>query len=84
MIDNRSVLQQQHVDCKIADVLLKKSTKQHGEGWDASNKDWTHMVLHLTHVKGGFGVTFNCVTKDGTLPLGHLPRFCSFVIFTLP
>ncbi len=25
----RCVLQQQHVDCKIADTLLKKGTKQH-------------------------------------------------------
>jgi hypothetical protein len=22
------------------------------------------MVLHLSHVEGGFGVSFNCVTKD--------------------
>ena len=25
------------------------------------------MVLHLLHVDGGFGVTFNDVTKDATL-----------------
>jgi hypothetical protein len=36
MIGNRCVLQQQHVDCKIADALLKKGTKQHADGWDAS------------------------------------------------
>jgi hypothetical protein len=64
ILDNRCVLQQQHVDCKIADVLLKKGTKQHSDGWDASSKDWAHMVLHLPHVEGGFGVPFNCVTKD--------------------
>jgi hypothetical protein len=33
-------------------------------GWDVSSKDWTHMVLHLAHSEGGFGVPFNCVTKD--------------------
>jgi hypothetical protein len=44
--------------------LLKKGTKQHAEGWDASSKDWAHMVLLLSHAEGGFGVTFNCVTKD--------------------
>jgi hypothetical protein len=35
ILDNRCVLQQQHVDCKIADALLKKGTKQHTDGWDA-------------------------------------------------
>ncbi len=64
ILDNRYVLQQQHVDCKIADVPLKKGTKQHASGWDSSSKDWTHMVLHLPHDEGGFGVSFNCVTKD--------------------
>jgi hypothetical protein len=64
MLNNRCVLQQQHVDCKIADALLKKDTKQHADGWDASSKDWAHMVLHLPHTEGGCGVTFNCVTKD--------------------
>jgi hypothetical protein len=66
LLGNRCVLQQQHVDCKIADALLKKSTKQHTDGWDTSTKDWTHMVLHLPHSQGGFGVTFNDITKDAT------------------
>ena len=64
MLPNRCVLQQQHVDCKIADALLKKGTKQHADGWDASSKAWAHMCLHLPHTEGGFGVTFNDVTKD--------------------
>ncbi len=64
MLSNRCVLQQQHVDCKIADALLKKGTKQHADGWDASSKAWAHMVLHLPHAEGGFGVTFNDITKD--------------------
>ncbi len=34
ILDNRCVLQQQHVDCKIADALLKKGTKQHADGLD--------------------------------------------------
>jgi hypothetical protein len=25
---------------------------------------WAHMVLHLPYVEGGFGVTFNDITKD--------------------
>jgi hypothetical protein len=64
LLDTRCVLQQQHVDSKIADALLKKGTKQHADGWDTDSKDWDHMVLHLPHVEGGFGVTFYCVTKD--------------------
>jgi hypothetical protein len=64
MLNNRCVLQQQHVDCIIADALLKKGTKQHADGWDASSKAWAHMVLHLPHAEGDYGVTFNDVTKD--------------------
>jgi hypothetical protein len=64
LLRNRCVLQQQHVDCKIADALLKRGTKQHADGWDAPSKAWAHMVLHLPHAEGGFGVTFNDVTKD--------------------
>ncbi len=64
MLPYRCVLQQHHVDCKITDALLKKGTKQHADGWDSSRKDWTHMCIHLPHAEGGFGVTFNDVTKD--------------------
>ncbi len=49
---------------QIADALLKKGTKQHADGWNASSKAWAHMVLHLPHAEGGYGVTFNDVTKD--------------------
>jgi hypothetical protein len=41
-----------------------QSSKQHADDWDAHNKAWAHMVLHLPHAEGGFGVTFNDVTKD--------------------
>jgi hypothetical protein len=51
-------------DCKIADTLLKKGTKKYVDGWDAHSKAWAHMVLHLPYAEGGFGVTFNDVTKD--------------------
>jgi hypothetical protein len=64
MLSNRCVLQQQHVDCKITDVLLKRGTKQHVDGWDTHRKVWAYLVLHLTHTEGDFSVTFNDVTKD--------------------
>ncbi len=43
---------------------MKKGSKQHADGWDASSKAWAHMVLHLLHAESGSGVTFNDVTKD--------------------
>ena len=52
------------MDCKISDTLLKKSTKQHADGWDTSRKTWVHMVLYLSHTQDDFGVTFNDITKD--------------------
>jgi hypothetical protein len=64
MLSNRCVLQQHHVDCTIVDAFLKKGTKQHADGWNAHSKAWAHMVLHQPHAEGGFGVTFNDVTKD--------------------
>jgi hypothetical protein len=64
LLGNHCILKQEHVDCKIVDSLLKKGTKQHTDGWDTSRKAWSHMVLHLSHAEGGFGVTFNDVTKD--------------------
>jgi hypothetical protein len=64
ILPNHCVLQQQHVDCKIADTLLKNSTKQHAGGWDTSSEDWGHMCIHLPHAEGGFGVTFNDAAKD--------------------
>ena len=57
-------MQQQQVDYEIADELLKKDTKKHADGWDTTSKSWTHMVLHLSHAEGDFGVTFNDITKD--------------------
>jgi hypothetical protein len=66
LLANRYVLQQQYVDCKIADTILKRDTKRHADGWDTSGKSWTHIVLHLSHTEGGFGVTFNDVTKDSS------------------
>ncbi len=73
MLPNHCVLQQQHVDCKIADSFLKRGTKQYADGWDSSNQDWTHMCIHLPHAEGGFGVTFNDVTKDGVFYTSLVP-----------
>ena len=36
------------------------------------------MVLHLPHAEGGFGVTFNCVTKDAAFYTTTL-RFVAWI-----
>jgi hypothetical protein len=79
LLGNRCVLQQHHVDCKIADALLKKGTKQNADGWDACSKAWAHMVLHLPHAEGGFGVTFNEVTKDAPFYTATTSRFVAWL-----
>ena len=43
---------------------MKKGTKHHADGWDVASKAWAHMVLHLPHGDGGFGVQCNDITKD--------------------
>ena len=43
---------------------MKKATQEYADGWNDDSKVWTHMVLHLPHVDGGFGVIFNDITKD--------------------
>ncbi len=74
LLGNRSVLQQQHVDYKIADALLKKGTKQHADGWDTSSKAWVHMVLFLKYVRA-----CGCPRMTSrTLPHGHHPPLSSF------
>jgi len=49
MLSNHCVLKQQHVDCKIADALLKKGTKQHADGWDTESRAWAHAAQALGH-----------------------------------
>ncbi len=78
LLRNRYVLQQQYVDRKITDTILKEGTKQHKVGWDSFRKTWSHMVLHLPHTDGGFGVTFNDVTKD-TVFYTTTSRFVSWL-----
>jgi hypothetical protein len=73
LLGNRCVLQQQHVDCIISDAILKKGTRQHADGWDATSKVWTHMVLHLPNTEGGFGVTFCDITKHTVFLYYYVP-----------
>lgn len=63
MLSNRCVLQQQHVDCKIADALLKKglsNTQMVGTRLGKSGHTW----LSIHPMLRAAVVTFNDVTKD--------------------
>ncbi len=52
LLGNRCPLQKQHVDCEIADVFLKKGTKQHEDGgWGANSKGWAQLVINLPNAQ---------------------------------
>jgi hypothetical protein len=74
MLSNRCVLQQQHVDCKIADMLLKNGTKQMCFIL-LLHVLWPGLVLSLRNVR-----SCGCLKMIfGTRPHGHRHRFLSFV-----
>ena len=62
-IENQNHLQQQHVDHKIAEALLKKGTDNAHRNWTRQDRAWVDMVLHLPHEHGGFGVTHNTISR---------------------
>jgi hypothetical protein len=45
---NQQVLQQQHVDHKIANALLRKALKK----WNLQDRAWVDMRLHESHDEG--------------------------------
>ena len=77
-IRNQNSLQQQHVDRKIADALLKKGTKGAYTSWTQQDRAWVDMVLHLPHEQGGFGVTNNTVSRHAAL-YASTARFVAFL-----
>ena len=50
---NQQVLQQQHVDHKIANALLKKGTREAYKKWHLQDRAWVDMRLHESHDEGG-------------------------------
>jgi hypothetical protein len=56
-------LQQQHVDHKIANALLKKGTLDIYKTWHQHDRAWVDMRLHESHDDGGFGVSNNTITR---------------------
>ena len=59
---NKNCLQQQHVDWKISNALLKKGTRETYKTW-TQDRAWVDMRLHESHVEGGFGVSNNIITR---------------------
>jgi hypothetical protein len=51
-LDNQLVMQQQHVDYKIAEALLKKETNNAQQTWALNRRAWVDMVIHLPHGHG--------------------------------
>jgi hypothetical protein len=49
---NQQVLQQQHVDHKIANALLKKGTREAYKKWNLQDRAWVDMRLHESHDEG--------------------------------
>ena len=46
IIANQNVLQQQHVDWKISNALLKKGTRDAYKTWNQQDRAWVDMRLH--------------------------------------
>jgi hypothetical protein len=60
---NQNVLQQQHVDHKIANALLKKGALDIYKTWNHHDRAWVDMRLHESHDDGGFGVSNNTISR---------------------
>jgi hypothetical protein len=60
---NQNVLQQQHIDWKISNALLKKGTRDAYKTWNQQDRAWVDMRLQESHDEGGFGVSNNTITR---------------------
>ena len=61
-IAHQQVLQQQHVDHKIANALLKKGTREAYKTWTQQDRAWVDMRLYESHDEG-FGVPNNTISR---------------------
>jgi len=56
---NQHVVQQQHVDHKITNLLLKKGTRNAYKTWNQQDSAWVDMCFHKSYDTGEFGVPNN-------------------------
>ena len=77
---NQQVLQQQHVDHKITNALLKKGTRDAYKTLNLQDRDWVDMRLHESHDEGGFSSSTSprtCRSVHDQHPGCRLPgHFC--------
>ena len=71
-------MQQQHVDYKIAEALLKKGSYNAQQTWSLNRRAWVDMVINLAHDHGGFGITSNVISRKAALYTATA-RFIAFV-----
>jgi hypothetical protein len=57
LVAHQNVLQQQHVNWKISNALLKKGTRDTYKTWNQQDRAWIDMRLHESHDEGGFSVS---------------------------
>jgi hypothetical protein len=75
-------MQQQHVDYKIGEDLLKRGLITHTRHGALNHRAWVDMVIHLPHDHGGFGITSNVISRKDALYTATA-RFTAFM-GTLP
>jgi hypothetical protein len=60
---NQNVLQQQHVNWKISNTLLKKGTRDYYKTWNQQDHTWVNMQLHELYDEDCFSVSNNTITR---------------------
>ena len=63
---NQQVLQQHHVNHKIANALMKKGTRESYKKWNLQDHAWVDMRLHESHNDGGFVVPNNTISRHAS------------------
>ncbi len=61
-LTNPNCLQQQHVDWKISNSLLKKGNREAYKTWTQQDSAWVDMRLHESPEESCFGVSNNTIT----------------------
>ena len=74
---NQQVLQQQHVDHKIANALLR-GTREDYKKWNLQDRAWVDMRLHESHDEGGFGFPNNTISRHAAAYTTN-SRFVAFL-----
>jgi hypothetical protein len=86
-LTNLQVLQQQHVNHKIANALLKKGTREAYKTLTQQDSAWVDMRQHESHDQGGFDIPNTITLSQGTplrtrQTLGLLPSWA--LLLALP